>query len=319
MTRSKIAERVINYLACCGCQKVAMEDLFASVIDDYGEGMDADKAYGMVKPVLEGLAENDLVKLSLETMSTATPVPRFICIRPRMKRAADALMQGDCARDGQGFGRKDATRGRARQAKANGGYKAGESKNDAVAVRFNAFVDLMEKRGSRVRIGGEWDRLIAMLIYQEMEEYTGFEACGELFIKGLIWQSRREQAGGSILSASENKYEPLIRPELLGQIDAILSKDAEKNGELKARKTCRKQRKDDLAVTGLDPAEIQDFVRCLNSASARIRPDEIWQLAMGIFFERLLQNETVYDACSESFRAGVIFQMHRKMLESKAA
>ena len=40
MPRSKIAERVINYLACCGRQKVATEDLFAAVIDDYQEGMD---------------------------------------------------------------------------------------------------------------------------------------------------------------------------------------------------------------------------------------------------------------------------------------
>ena len=255
--------------------------------------------YSKVKAVQETLVDNDLVRLSLETISSATSVPRFICIRPRMKKAADALMLGDSARSRQGRGRKADTKGRPKREKQAGGHKAGESDNDAVTIRFRAFVDLMEKRGRQVRIGGEWDRLIAMLIYQDMEEYTGFEACRELFVKGLIWQSRSEQVGSRKLSADESKSVPRIRPGLLGQIDAILSKDAEKNGELKDREAFRKQREDYVAVTRLDPAEIQDFVRCLEHARDGIHPDELaaWQWAY--FSRSLLQNETVYDACNE--------------------
>ena len=36
---------------------------------------------------------------------------------------------------------------------------------------------------------------------------------------------------------------------------------------------------------------------------------------MSMFFNRLLENVPVYEACREAFRAGIIFQTHRKKLE----
>lgn len=319
MPRSKIAERIINYLASCGRQEVAMADLFSSVVDGYREGMDMDAVYSRVKAVLQGLVENELVRLSLETMPPATSVPRFIYIRPRMKKTADALMHGQNARSRQGKEGKDENAELPGQGKAKGGCKGRERTEDAVTIRYRSFVDLVEKRGGQVRIGCDWDHLIAMLIYQDMEEYTGFQSCVELFVKGLIWQSRSEQADGHKPSTKEMKAEPRIRPELLGQIDEILRDDAEKYGELKDRNARRKQREDHAPLAGLDRTEIQDFVRCLNQMRDGIHPGELWQMAMGIFFEKLLENETVYDACFESFRAGVLFQMHRKTLEGQAA
>lgn len=319
MLRSKIAERVINYLASCRRKEVAMEDLVSSVMDDRGEGADAEMVYGIVITVLKGLAENDMVKISTETISPGATVPRCIYILPRMSRVADALMEGQGDGGSRGRGRDVDKHDRQAREEAGSRPGAGEGAEDAVAIRFHAFVDLMEKRGSQVRIEAEWDRLIAMLIYQDMEEYTGFQACAELFIKGLIWQSRSEQPGEGRQSAREKRAELRLRPELLGQIDAILSEDAEKNGEFKARKAGRKRRGNYGSLINLDQAEVQDFVRCLNQMRVSIKPGEIWQSALGMFFEQLLEKETVFDACKESFRAGVIFQMHRKMLEGLTA
>jgi hypothetical protein len=304
-------ERVIDFLASYGRGEVEMEDLFAAVLDGYSQGDDLNQAYCEVKAVLKALAIGDMVRLSLETIPPGACVPRFIYVQPEMRKAAGGPVAGRGDSAAADSGRKPPAQVSPQKEK-----KGGRRKEDAVTSRFHTFVDLVEKKGKQARIGGEWNRLVSTIIYHDMDRETGFQSCVDAFINGLIWQAHRKQAGGSEPVTEKAGPDPQICPELLGQIDDIVRSNEQLNGELKGKKNRRRRSEADAPLTGLERSEIRDFMRCLNRERDEIQPGRLWQLAVSKFLSELVDNLPVYNACREAFRAGVVFQMHRKKLEA---
>jgi hypothetical protein len=314
-------ERIINYLASCGRQEVEMVDLLRAVVDGYGGEADLATAFNQVLPLLKSLEAEDMVKLSFETIPPGASVPRFIYVQPRMKRAADKCSDGNPAPD---MACKKAENRKPKDEKpavaGAGGRKAGERKEDAVMSRFHVFVDLMEKKRRSVRIPGEWSRLVSAMIYHDIEEEAPFQACVKSFVNGLIWQARREgPIKGGQAAGKEEKEEPQMRPELLGQIEEIVKAAEVKNGELKGNtKPRRHPRGNDSQLTSLDREEIRDYMRCLHHMRDDIQPGRLWQHAVSKFISELLDNLPAYEACRESFRAGIVWQMNRGKLEKQS-
>ena len=213
-------ERIINFLASYGREELEMEDLFAAVLDGYRQGDDLNHAYGEVKAVLKALAIGDMVRLSLETIPPEACVPRFIYVQPEMRKTAGGPVAGRGGSGSASSSRKLPAHKGIPKKKESGGRR-----EDPVMSRFNTFVDLMGKKGKQIRIGGEWDRLIATIIYHDMDKETGFESCVDAFVNGLIWQAHRKQTGGSGAVTEEEKAGPQVRPELLKQIDDIVVED----------------------------------------------------------------------------------------------
>ncbi len=290
--------KVITFLASCGSDEIDTSELLMAVVEGFKKGDDPEQAYCMVRGTLSELAAEGLVSLRFKRPSDRSGVPGSIRIRPRMKKAAERLTE-----------RKDGAK--------SGAGERGVPENQ-VEARYNAFLDLMDKKGKRVKVAREWSRLVAVIIYRDMEEETGFQACVESFINGLVWQSRRSEQGADGKKAGEDKPEPSIQPGLLGQIDAILEADEERNGRWKAGSARRRKLEGDAPLTELDHDEIQDFISSLNRMreEGSIQPGRLWQQAMGMYFNRLLNTMPVYQACRESFRAGILFQMHRRKMES---
>lgn len=310
-------ELVINYLASCGKSEVKTIELLKAVAPGCERENAIDEAFGRILPVLTNLESEGLVRLSNEPDPSSDLIPRLIHVLPKMKKPADKLMQDNGIGGKAGSSRKSRpeTGGNPEAEPAKGSHSGRERKEDAVMSRFHTFVDLMEKKGKQVRIGGEWNRLIATIIYHDIDKETGFESCVDAFINGLIWQAHRKQKGDGEPVTEEEKAEPQIRPELLSQIDEIVRSNEQLNGELKGRKNRHKKSEDDAPLTRLERSEIRNFMRCLNSERDEIQPGKLWQQAVSRFFSESLGNLPVYDACREAFRAGVIFQMHRKKLE----
>jgi len=290
--------KVITFLASCGSDEVDTSELLSAVVEGFKKGDDPEQAYCMVRGTLRELAAEGLVSLRFKHPSARSGVPGSIRIRPRMKNAAARLME-----------RKEA-------GKAGAGNR-GVPRNE-VEARYYTFLDLMDKKGKRVKVEREWGRLIATIIYQDIEEDTGFQACVESFINGLIWQSLRRDQGGDGTQAGEDKPELSLQPGLLGQIDAILEADEERNGRWKGGRSRRRQVEEDAPLTELDRDEIQYFIAGLNRLreEGSIQPGRLWQQALGKYFNNLLNTLPVYRACRESFRAGIVFQMHRRKLEA---
>ena len=312
-------ELVINYLASCGKEEVDTLELLKAVAPGCRSGEDMDKAFGSILPVLTNLQSGGLVRLSTEAIPSTGFVPKLIHILPRMKKAADRLMQGEISggkAGGSPKGRTETGEKPAAEA-AQGSHSGRERREDVISARFNAFADLFEKKSKLIRIRGEWNRLIASIVYSDIEEETGFRACVKAFVNGLIWQRRQEQIGpGNEPDGKQTQAEPQIRPELLSLIDEIVQADEEKNGALKgSRKNRRIVGAADAPLVRLDRDEIRDFMRCLHNLRDEIQPGRLWQDAVSRFLTELLQRLPVYEACMESFRAGVIWQAHRKKLE----
>jgi hypothetical protein len=200
-----------------------------------------------------------------------------------------------------------------------GTAKGGGSKRrqDAIDEKYQVFSDLFEKKGRLVRIRGEWQKLIASMVYFDLEEEAGFDACVRSFVNGLIWQNRRE----GILPRREaagkpEKADPPLRPEFIKLIDEIVTANEDKNGALKDGRKNRGNPGDaDASLLRLSREEIRDFMRCIHTMRDSIQPTRLSWDAICKFMTELLWNLPVYEACMESFRAGVIFQMHRMKLE----
>jgi hypothetical protein len=313
-------EKVINYLASCGKEEVDMLDLVEAVVPGCHEGEEMDEAFGSILPVLTNLESGGLVRLSTEAIPSTGFVPRLISILPKMKNAADRLMQ-DKSAGGQTGGSPNGQPKTGGKPAAEGGVKSAggrERKADAISSRFHAFVDLFEKKRKLVRIKGEWNRLVSSMIYHDIEEETGFQACVKAFVNGLIWQRRLEQIGpGNMPADKQEKEEPRLQPGLLSKIDEIIRADEEKNGTLKAgRKGRRAAVEADAPLVRLDRGEIKDFMHCVHNMREEIQPGRLWRDAVSRFIAEQLEQRPVYEACMESFRAGIIWQMNRKKLES---
>jgi hypothetical protein len=308
-------EKVINYLASCGKEEVDMLDLVEAVVPGCHEGEEMDEAFGSILPVLTNLQSGGLVRLSTEAIPSTGFVPKIIRILPKMKNAADRLMQ-DKNGAGQTGGSPGGQTGKAGKPAAEGGGR--ERKQDAISSRFHAFVDLFEKKRKLVRIKGEWNRLVSSMIYHDIEEETGFQACVKAFVNGLIWQKRLEQiVPGSGPADKQEKAETGLQPGLLSKIDEIIRVDEEKNGALKAgRKGRRAAVEADAPLVRLDRGEIKDFMHSIHNMREEIQPGRLWRDAVSRFIAEQLEHRPVYEACMESFRAGIIWQMNRKKLES---
>ena len=314
-------ELVINYLASCGKEEVETLELLKAVAPGCRSGEDMDKAFGSILPVLTNLESGGLVKLSTEAIPSTGFVPRVIYILPRMKKTAERLLQdktgGDKASPGlEGSQETDG------KAPAAGGEKkrgSGQRNQSAIEDRYRIFADLFEKKRKAVRIRGEWDRLISSIAYSDIADETGFDACVKMFVNGLIWQKRREQSGTSVETGGKTeKADPGIRPELQRLIDEIVKASEEKNGALKeGRKGRRTAGGADALLTGLGRDEIRDFIHSLHDMRDEVQPGRLWRDAVSRFMGELLQNMPVFEACMESFRAGIIWQMNRKKLEGQ--
>lgn len=298
-------ELVINYLASCGKAEVSTLELVKAVMPGCRKEEDMDKAFGSILPVLTNLESGGLVKLSTEAIPSTGFVPKVIHILPKMKKAADRLMQ-------------DKTGG-AKASAGDGETKHGGSKRrqDAIDERYQVFADLFEKKRKLVRIRGEWNRLIASMVYHDIEEETGFDACVKSFVNGLIWEKRREHIGPRNEAAVKVKeVEPVIRPELQRLIDEIVKAAEEKNGALKEGRKYRGAAGDaDATLVRLDRDEIRDFMHCLHNMRDGVQPGRLWRDAVSKFMGELIQNLPVYESCMESFRAGIIWQTYRNKLE----
>ena len=307
----KTGEKVINYLASCGKDEVDMLDLVEAVVPGCHEGEEMDEAFGSILPVLTNLESGGLVRLSAEVVPETGFVPKMIRILPRMKNAADRLMQGQT---------KDGQKGRVAKAGKPAAEGGKERKADAISARFHAFVELFEKKRKLVRIRGEWNRLVSSMIYYDIEEETGFQACVKAFVNGLVWQRRLEQIRpGNAPAEDKEKAETGLQPGLLSKIDEIVRADEEKNGPLKAgRKGRRAAGEADAPLVRLDRGEIKDYMSCIHNMREEIQPGRLWRDAMSRFIAEQLEHRPVYEACMESFRAGIIWQMNRKKLEDLA-
>jgi hypothetical protein len=308
-------EKVINYLASCGKEEVDMLDLVEAVVPGCHDGEEMDEAFGSILPVLTNLESGGLIRLSTEAIPSTGFVPRLISILPKMKNAADRLMQGQTGGSSEGRPQKGG------KAAAEIGEKVTgvrERRADAISSKFYAFAELFEKKRKMVRIRGEWNRLVSSMIYSDIEEETGFQACVKAFVNGLIWQRRIEQIGpGSGSADKQEKEEPRLQPGLLSKIDEIIRADEEKNGTLRAgRKGRRVAGEADAPLVRLDRGEIKDFMHCIHNMRDEIQPGRLWRDAVSRFIAEQLERMPVYEACMESFKAGIIWQMNRKKLES---
>ena len=157
------------------------------------------------------------------------------------------------------------------------------------------------------------------MVYSDIVDETGFDACVKMFVNGLIWQKRREQAGPrNEADGKSSKPEPGIRPELQKLIDEIVKSSEEKNGALKEGRKSRSSAGDaDAPLARLERDEMRDFMRSLHDMREEVQPGRLWRDAVSRFMGELLQNLPVYEACMESFRAGIIWQMNRKKLEGQ--
>jgi len=312
-------ERVINYLASCGKEEVDTLDLVKAVVPGCHNEEEMGVAFDSILPVLTSMESEGLVRLSPEVVPSIGFVPKLILILPKMKNAADRLMHNEIS----GVKSSDNRKGRPQRAgktvaegdTKNPGCK--ERKEDAISARFHAFVDLFEKKRKLIHIRGEWNRLVSSMIYSDIEEETGFQACVKAFVNGLIWQKRLEQIGpGNEPVERQEHAEPQMRPELLSQIDEIIKADEEKNGALKAgRRRRRTAGETDAPLVRLDREEMKDFMHCLHNMRDDIQPGRLWRDAVSRFIAELLEHRPVYEACMESFRAGIIWQTNRKKLE----
>jgi len=305
-------ELIINYLASCQKEEVDTRALIKAVDPDCSNEEDMDKAFNTIMPVLTNLQTGGLVKLSTESLSETIFVPRVIHIMPKMKKTADRLMQDKAG------GAKDGLKAKGRpQTKAAAKGGGSKRRQDAVDEMHLLFADLFEKKGRLVRIRGEWQRLIASMCYQDIEEETGFDACTRSFVNGLIWQNRRE----GILPRREaagkpEKADPSLRPEFKKLIDEIVKADEDKNGALKEGSKYRGNPGDaDASLLRLDRDEISDFMRCIHQMRDGIHPGRLWRDAISKFVTETLQYMPVYEACMRCFRAGILFQMNRIKLE----
>jgi hypothetical protein len=312
-------ELVINYLASCGKAEVATLDLVKAVAPGCRSGEEMDKAFNMILPVLTNLASVGLVRLSTEAIPSTGSVPKVIHILPRMKKTADRLMQDKTSGAKASPGREGRAETGGKLEEGDGGKKRCGSarRQNAIDDRFNTFADLFEKKRKQVRIRGEWNRLISSIVYSDIGEETGFDACVKSFVNGLIWQKRREHTGpGNEPAGKSEKADPPMRPELLRLIDEIVKAEEARNGELKEARKGRRTRGDvDAPLVRLDRDEIRDFMHCLHEMRDGVQPGRTWRDAMSRFMGELLQHMPVYEACMESFRAGIVWQMNRKKLE----
>lgn len=312
---------VINYLASCGKTVVATLDLVKAVVPGCRSGEEMEEAFGIILPVLSNLESGGLVKLSSEAIPSTGFVPKAIHILPGMKKTADRLMQDKAG----GTGAATAGRGRAGGAAKGtaGGGKAkrgpGTRRKEAADGLYNVFVDLFQKKRKQVRIRGEWQRLISSLIWSDMEDETGFEACVKSFVNGMIWEKLRENAGPRKGHGGQpEKAGPGMRPELQRVIEAIVKDEEERNGALKeGRKPRRTVSEADAPLTALGRDEIKDFIHCLHTMRDGVQPGRAWRDAMSRFMSELIQHIPVYEACMESFRAGIVWQSNRARLEDQ--
>lgn len=313
------SELVINYLASCGKMEVATLDMVKAVVPGCQGEKDLDEAFECILPVLTNLESAGMVRLSAEVIESTGFVPKVIFILPRMKKTADRLIGGKNSGSQAGPGRKSSPEKGTKAAAGDGeGRPRGKAgKEDAVCARFNAFTDLFEKKRKLVRIRGEWQRLIASMVYSDIEEETGFNACVKSFVNGLIWQKRLEQTrppNGPAVKAEAD--EPEMQPEIVRQIDEIIRASEEKNGALKEGRRGRRVTGDaDAPLVRLDREEIRDYMRCLHNMRDGIQPGRLWRTAVSRFMNELLEHMPVYEACMESFRAGIVWEKNRKKLE----
>jgi hypothetical protein len=310
---------VINYLASCGKEEVDTLDLLKAVAPGCRNEQDMDKAFDSILPVLTNLESGGLVKLSTEAIPSTGFVPRVIHILPKMKRTADRLMQdkpGGAKAVPGGEGSRE-TDGKAAAADCDKKRGGGRKRQNAIEDRYHIFADLFEKKRKLVRIRGEWNRLISSMVYSDIVDESGFDACVKSFVNGLIWQKRREQTGSRNEPDGKAENEGHgIRPELQSLIDEIVRASEEKSGALKqGRKGSKRVAGADASLASLDRDEIRDFIRSLHDMRDEVQPGRLWRDAVSRFMGELLQNMPVYEACMESFRAGVIWQMNRKNLE----
>ncbi len=307
---------VINYLASCGKEEVDTIELLKAVAPGCRSGEDMDKAFGSILPVLTNLESGGLVRLSTEAIPSTGSVPKVIYILPKMKKTSDRLLQDKVSPGREGSPETDEKAGA-----GEGGKKRGVSRirQNAIEDRYHIFADLFEKKRRLVRVRGEWNRLVASMVYLDIQEETGFDACVKMFVNGLIWQKRREQTGPRREpDGKPAKPEPGIRPELQRLIDEIVKTSEENNGALKeGRKNRRSTCDADAPLAGLERDEIRDFIRSLHDMRDEVQPGRLWRDAVSRFMGELLQNLPVFEACMESYRAGIIWQMNRKKLESQ--
>ena len=312
---------VINYLASCGKEEVDTLDLLKAVAPGCRNEEDMDKAFGSILPVLTNLESGGLVRLSTEAIPSTGSVPKVIYILPKMKKTADRLLQDKTGGSKAGPGREGSPETDGKVGVGQGGKKRGGSrlKQNAIEERYHIFADLFEKKRKLVRMRGEWNRLVASMVYLDIQEETGFDVCVKMFVNGLIWQKRREQTGPrKEPDGKPAKPEPGIRPELQRLIDEIVKTSEEKNGALKeGRKNRRSTVVADAPLAGLERDEIRDFMRSLHDMREEVQPGRLWRDAVSRFMGELLQNLPVFEACMESFRAGIIWPMYRKKLEGQ--
>ena len=314
-------ELVINYLASCGKSEIETMELLKAVAPGCERGNAVDEAFGRRLPVLTNLESEGLVRLSTEPDPSSGLIPRLIHVLPKMKKPADKLMRDKGSggkvvggrKSGSEAGGKPATEG----VKGNGSRKARECNEDAISARLNEFADLFEKKRKLVRVRGEWNRLVSSMVYSDIQEETGFNACVKAFVNGLIWQRRQDQMGsGSAPVGKQEDAEVQLRPELLSQIEEIIKADEEKKGALKAgRKKRGLTGGADAPLVRLDRDDIRDFMRCLHNMRDEVQPGRLWRSAVSRFLAELLEHMPVYEACMKAFMAGIIWEMHRKKLE----
>jgi hypothetical protein len=312
---TNIGAMVINYLATCGKTRVGTVELLKAVAPGCLRANKLNKAFSMIEPVLVSLASEGLIRLSADVDPPSAMVPLVIHVLPRMKKPAERLMQPGIATGKENTERKERLgTGEKPVPEARRG-KAG--KEDVVRVRYEAFVTLFEKRKKSVRLRGEWCRLVSAMIYQDIAEQVSFQACVIAFINGMIWQIRQEQQGKvTPHTEEEDKPEPKMQPALMSQIGELVRADEEKNGPLKAaRRKVRGVQDSDSSLLKLSQEEIRDYIRSLHRTREEIQPGSLWRDAMSMFLSGLLQQLPVYEACMEAFKAGIIWQMHRKKLE----
>ena len=312
---------VINYLASCGKEEVDTLELLKAVAPGCRSGEDMDKAFGSILPVLANLESGGLVRLSTEAIPSTGSVPKVIYILPRMKKTAERLLQDKTGAAKASLERKGSPETGGKAGSGEGGKKRAVSRlrQDASEGRYHIFADLFEKKRKQVRVCGEWNRLVASMVYSDIQDEAGFDACVKMFVNGLIWQKRREQTGPrNEADGKTEKPEPGIRPELQRLIDEIIKSSEEKNGALKeGRKSRRSTGEADAPLARLGRDEIRDFMRSLHDMREEVQPGRLWRDAVSRFMGELLQNLPVFEACMESFRAGIIWQMNRQKLESQ--
>ncbi|MBN1691383.1 MAG: hypothetical protein JW901_10195 [Dehalococcoidia bacterium] len=243
--------RVINFLASCGKDEIALSELLSVVVDGFKKGDNLEQAYGVVRGTLRELAAEGLVSLCGKEASARNGVPGAIRIRPRMQKAAAGLMGGES-------GRKD------------GDAKGRSAAKNEVEARYYSVIDLMDKKGSRIKLAGEWSCLVASIIYRDMEEETAFDACVHSFINGLIWQAQRQEVAGGDSRRLEEKPKATIQPGLFDQIDNILKEDEERNGRWKCGRARRSMQESDAPLTALDRDQIHEFIAGLNRMRGRV-------------------------------------------------